>query len=195
MCDGGALNATGAPPKATWGNGADAIRIGAHSAHVTGTPLAAPIACTECHVKPTDALSSGHVTGPTATITWGPLARSSGAAPSWTRTTATCATTYCHGGYSGTFTYFFFDAYSTVAYAGGKGSPKWTDGPMTCTSCHANPPRNGNWHDPTHGGGSSCNLCHPDVDAAGTAITNPALHVNGAVDVVATFKTSCFGCH
>jgi hypothetical protein len=66
---------------------------------------------------------------------------------------------------------------------------------MTCTSCHANPPLTGNWHSGAHGGGNGCNLCHPHVDATGTAILNPALHVNGIVEVQAAYKSSCFNCH
>jgi hypothetical protein len=66
---------------------------------------------------------------------------------------------------------------------------------MTCTSCHANPPLNGNWHSGAHGGGNGCNLCHPHVNATGTAILNPALHLNGIVEVQAAFKSSCFNCH
>ena len=33
------------------------------------------------------------------------------------------------------------------------------------------------------------------MNAAGTAITNPALHVNGIVEVQAAFQSSCFNCH
>jgi predicted CxxxxCH...CXXCH cytochrome family protein len=194
LCHGGAANQTGAPPKGTWGFRTDASRIGAHAKHVTAGAISGAIACATCHVVPADALSAGHLNGSTATVTWGGIAASSGASPVWNRTTGTCASTYCHGGYSGTFVYDFWGP-ASAPYAGSKATPKWTDAPMTCTSCHGNPTNNGNWHSGLHGGGNNCNLCHPDVDAAGTTITNPALHINGTVEVQAAFKSSCFGCH
>ncbi|HET8646032.1 MAG TPA: CxxxxCH/CxxCH domain-containing protein, partial [Vicinamibacteria bacterium] len=35
MCHGGTDNVSGAPPKTTWGNGADALRVGAHTKHAS----------------------------------------------------------------------------------------------------------------------------------------------------------------
>ena len=66
MCHGGGHNATGAPPRATWGQGADPVRVGAHTTHVTAGALAPAFDCTACHEKPSDALSPDHVGGPTA---------------------------------------------------------------------------------------------------------------------------------
>jgi hypothetical protein len=195
MCHGGTDNTSGAPPRATWGNAGDPIRVGAHSAHVNGTAIAAPIACAECHVTPTDALSAGHVDGGTATVTFGPIASGGGATPLWTRGTATCATSYCHGTYQGTFDYFFYDTWYTATYRSTGGAPQWTDGPMTCTSCHGNPPNLNTWHNHGAAGGANCDLCHPDANAAGTAITNPALHVNGVVDLAPQWGPKCQWCH
>ncbi len=195
MCHGGVADATGAPPSGTWGHETDALRVGAHTAHVSANATAAAYACTECHVKPADALDAGHMDGSTVTVTWGGLARTGGAAPSWDRTAGTCAATYCHGNYAGTFTYFFFDGYYSVPYAGKRAAPRWSDGPATCGSCHGNPPQTGSWHLGAHGGGSNCDLCHADANATGTAITNPALHLNGAVDVNPAWDASCFNCH
>jgi predicted CxxxxCH...CXXCH cytochrome family protein len=194
LCHGGLVETSGAPPKGTWGFRTDLGRIGAHTKHVTAGAISAAVPCATCHVVPANATTPGHMNGSAATVTWGGIAATGGAAPTWNRGTLTCSSTYCHGGYSGTFVYDFWGP-AQVAYAGSNATPKWTDGPMTCTSCHANPPRNGNWHDPSHGGGSNCNLCHPNVNATGTAILNPALHINGVVDVQATYKSSCFGCH
>lgn len=67
MCHGGLENATGAPPKARWGSEADAIRIGAHTAHVVAT-ISAPIGCATCHPVPADALSPGHLGDGTADV-------------------------------------------------------------------------------------------------------------------------------
>jgi predicted CxxxxCH...CXXCH cytochrome family protein len=194
LCHGGTANTTGAPPKGTWGFRTDAARIGAHTKHVTAGAISAAVPCATCHVVPATALTTGHLNGSTATVTWGGIAASSGAAPAWNRATLTCASTYCHGGYSGVFNYDFWGP-ASAAYAGANASPRWTDGAMTCTSCHANPPQTGSWHSGLHGGGNGCDLCHPHVNATGTAILNPALHVNGIVEVQAAFQSSCFNCH
>jgi len=199
MCHGGVANPTGAPPKGTWGHATDALRVGAHTAHVQATKTSA-LDCTACHAKPADALSAGHVDG-AAQMVWGALAASGGAAPAWDSATGKCSSTYCHGNYSGVYTYEVYDwgsdTYATVyvSYTGAKAAPRWSDGPTSCASCHGNPPANGVWHSGSHGGGSNCNLCHPDADAAGTAITNPSLHVNGTVEVTAQFTSTCFHCH
>ena len=143
---------------------------------------------------PADAVAPGHLDGPSATVTWGGIAGASNAVPAWNRSTGTCASTYCHGGYSGSYAYYFWGD-AVAPYAGANATPKWTDPPMTCTSCHGNPPNNANWHSGAHGGGNGCNLCHPHVNATGTAILNPALHINGIVEVQGAFKSSCFNCH
>ncbi|MBI5071128.1 MAG: CxxxxCH/CxxCH domain-containing protein [Deltaproteobacteria bacterium] len=195
MCHGSTANGTGAPPRSTWGTGNEPLRVGAHTKHVTGGAIAAAIPCSACHVRPADAFSAGHIDPGPAEITWSPLVRSSNASPAWDRATATCSSTYCHGGYSGVYTVFFFDADYQHPYAGTNASPSWTSGtPMTCTSCHLNPPPTGAYH-AGHGGGTSCNLCHPHVNATGTAITNTALHVNGIIEVTAAWDPSCFNCH
>jgi predicted CxxxxCH...CXXCH cytochrome family protein len=194
FCHGGTANTTGAPPKGTWGFRTDAARIGAHTKHLTAGAISSAIPCATCHVVPANALSANHLNGSTATVTWSGIASSSGATPAWNRTTQTCASTYCHGGYSGVYNYDFWGA-AQAAYAGSGATPRWTDGAMTCTSCHAKPPQTGNWHSGAHGGGNGCNLCHPHVDATGTTILNPALHVNGIIEVQPTWKTTCFNCH
>ena len=205
MCHGGADNLTGAPPKTTWGNSADPVRTGAHGAHVAANAVAAPFACSVCHVMPADALSPGHVDAPLATVTWSGLARAGGAAPLWNRSAATCSSTYCHGNYSGTYAYQVWDygidgpITKYAPYAGSNATPSWTGGSATCDSCHGNPPRaTGVWHSGHHMGGNDCQLCHPDASGTGgigTAITNVALHVNGSVDVQPIWKTSCTDCH
>ncbi len=220
MCHGGVDNQTGAPPAATWGNAgdpargggtADPIRVGAHTKHVTST-LTRPIDCSACHLKPADALSTGHIdsSDAIATVTWGGLAVAGGANPAWDRTTGNCSATYCHGNYSGTFSYNVWDwgldasVTQYYSYVGIKATPGWTSGPMTCGSCHGNPPAGGNtWHSGHHGYSgvdsyNECQNCHPDaisVNGVGVAITNAALHVNGAVDVTPQWTSKCFGCH
>jgi predicted CxxxxCH...CXXCH cytochrome family protein len=199
MCHGGVANSTGAPPKATWGNGADPVRTGAHTVHVTGSAIAGPMSCDACHVTPADALAPGHIDNSTATVTWSGVATTGGASPSWTRATATCASVYCHGNYSGTFSYIFGGTFSSSPFAGAKASPTWTGAPMACNSCHGNPPRNGYWHSGTHGNGANaCEICHPDAtgpSGVGIGITNKARHVDGKIDVAPRWRTTCYSCH
>jgi len=154
-------------------------------------------------------VSAGHIDDPTpvAKVTFGGLAVAPApvAAPSWARATATCASTYCHGNYQGTYTYFSYnwgsDSFDeiTVSYVGARATPTWTDGPTTCGSCHGNPPRStGAWHSGAHGGGNDCQLCHPDASGSGgvgTTITDPTRHVNGVVEVTPKWSSRCFYCH
>lgn len=206
-CHGGTDNATGAPPRATWGNQADTVRVGAHTSHLEGTHgLANPVACNECHVVPADAFAAGHVDQPTATLTFGTLATSGGAVPLWTRTApATCSATYCHG----------------TTLPAGTGTPNrapvWTttDGSqISCgTACHGSPPPTGTnisgfpahvWHVTAAAGpGLGCTVCHSNIpNSAGTAIATPALHVNGTVNAYRANTTTpvsgswvCNDCH
>lgn len=189
------LNA--APPTDTSGR-TSSDKVGAHQAHLRAGERgrSAPIACTGCHAVPT---SLGHTDGVTQ-LTFGARARTGGANPAWNVSTQTCASTYCHGNYSGTYTYTYWDWGSdsavevTVPYAGARATPSWPATGSTCNACHGNPPQNYDWHK-GHGGGTSCNLCHPHVNAAGTGFTDPAKHVDGIVDVQPDWGSSCYGCH
>lgn len=205
-CHGGTDNLTGAPPRTTWGNGADAVRVGAHTSHVEGThALANPVACNECHVVPADAFAAGHIdqagTQTPADLTWGTLATTGGATPVWTRTPpGTCSATYCHG--------------STLPAGTGtpNRTPEWTttDGSqITCgTACHGSPPPTG----PDIGGkpahrfhiedrSRTCTDCHTNVaNAGGTAIANTALHIDGTKQVIRSGTAvpggwNCTFCH
>jgi predicted CxxxxCH...CXXCH cytochrome family protein len=218
MCHGGIDSQNGAPPKATWGNAgdpargggvADPLRVGAHTKHMA-TALMGSLDCGACHVEPTDALSPGHIVSgdSIATVTWGDMAVHGGTQPSWDRSAGTCASTYCHGNYSGVYAYFVWDwgAEDLVPmyapYSGARATPGWADGPVTCGSCHGNPPAaSGTWHTRYHGNlgyQRDCQTCHPDaksVNGVGTEITNPALHINGVVEVTPRWTSACWGCH
>jgi predicted CxxxxCH...CXXCH cytochrome family protein len=182
MCHGGTANATGAPPKATWGNTLPAdrtnVRIGAHTVHAAGTTSSPAIACTVCHPAHTSALDAGHLDGGTATVVLGGLSGGG----TWDRATGTCSGTYCHDG--GRF--------------GNDKAPTWTAaGPAACTSCHLAPP-----DDVGHNFHSfrsiPCSGCHGATTATRA---DPAYHVNGAKDVlyhgarISTGWSSCTGCH
>ncbi|MBI5443729.1 MAG: CxxxxCH/CxxCH domain-containing protein [Deltaproteobacteria bacterium] len=168
MCHGGVDNGTGAPPKTTWGNDGDPVRVGAHTRHLGESAIAPSLGCSVCHPKPLDALSADHVGGPTATMAFSGLAVAQGSPqPTWDRTEATCSNTYCHGG----------------SLAGGTNSaPVWTavgQGQAACGACHGLPPPAPH---PTLSGSTGCATCHPDtVDAGGTIIPPSAggKHLNG----------------
>jgi predicted CxxxxCH...CXXCH cytochrome family protein len=179
-------NLAAAPPAAP--SGAPAQVIGAHQAHLNppvpsslAHPLAGPLACSECHVVPTD---TAHATSPPAQIVqFGPLAKTATAnpgTPAWNGvttpsgiTTPTCSSVYCHGSFT----------WGTVT--GNAFVPDWTlgSGQATCGKCHGLPPT-GHIALPA---GVTCNGCHPGtVDANYNIIVDPAtglsLHVNGKVD-------------
>ncbi|MFL5271410.1 MAG: CxxxxCH/CxxCH domain c-type cytochrome, partial [Anaeromyxobacteraceae bacterium] len=125
-CHGNATTGSPAPPRGTHGETqTTAIAVGAHASHVTNSAIRAAIGCSECHVLPS---SIGHSNG-RVDITFGPLATTQGAAPVWTRASATCSSVYCHG--------------ATLDAGGASTAPVWTrvDGSqVACGTCHAAPP-------------------------------------------------------
>ena len=179
------------------------VGVGAHQAHLLpgASAISEPVACTECHVVPTNLLHVGP--GPTtpATLEWGPLARADGATPSFNPSSSTCAN-YCHG--------------QTLGAGGSNVAPIWNkvDGTQaSCGTCHASPPR-----DPPHLlhaspdlVGLACSHCHPagyTASSVGPAVI--PIHVNGVINTSATFLpdwsstaagpngwtgTSVVGCH
>jgi hypothetical protein len=146
----------------------------------------------------------------------GPAVSASTPNPTFDATAKTCSSVACHGVPAGTFSFYFPDGagdpqLNTVSYGGANSTtPSWyTSGAAGCTACHGNPPQNYVWHG-SHPGGNQCELCHPDavsVNGVATGLstatncgptrTTPcaSFHANGTVDVTATFKTTCLGCH
>jgi predicted CxxxxCH...CXXCH cytochrome family protein len=156
-----------APPRDTKGNTDTASRgVGAHQSHL-GATLATPVACSECHVVPSS--TRQHPTG-TLAVQFGPRASANGAAPAWSPTSATCSATWCHG--------------SQLA-GGATTAPVWTrvDGSQrTCTSCHGDPPPNGQHARHVNGQGFDCVVCHGTGYARSGSVLS-SLHVNGVRDV------------
>jgi predicted CxxxxCH...CXXCH cytochrome family protein len=218
-------SAKAAPPVDTAGQTASTA-VGAHQKHLFGSAIAAPIACAECHVVPSSVPHSNGIVD----ITWGKTATTGGGAsypvddaygtgiiapnpmagsPVWTSASATCSSTYCHGNYSGTFSFTYAYEPDSFNYTGSSAAPAWNGGPMTCGSCHAMPPNDKQWHNGNHGagGGNDCQLCHPDaigtatlvpgsgVIVTGLAITDPTRHVNGRIDLAPKWDDSCNVCH
>ncbi len=167
--------------------------LAAHPKHATAT-------CTTCHA----------CDGVVAFDPAGLAVMPGQPAPTFDAATKTCANVACHGVRAGTFSYFMPDGQGeaelrTFDYGSTpQPTPSWLTTGIGCAGCHGNPPRNGYWHSGSHalqgptGTVNQCQLCHPDAtgsNGVGTAITNPALHGNGVVDVQPRYKSSCFGCH
>lgn len=133
-----------------------------------------------------------------------------------TNVAASCSNIACHNVPAGIFTYWIYDwgadEMVPVSYNyGGMSSATalWQDNAATnCNSCHGNPPKNYHWHSgkhaPTISGANNCELCHPDAKSniapdgktiLSNYITAPSQHANGTLDVVAKYRSQCFGCH
>jgi len=149
------------------------VSVGVHEAHAT-TTIAAPLSCAQCHPARSASViaDAAHVDGNgLAEVALGALARTGGAAATYTRasaTSATCASTYCHGRFTG----------GTGATVG------WTSTTqVTCTSCHGNPPSTGEHSKHVSSERIGCYVCHNSVVNSSRVVTGPALHVNGVDDV------------
>ena len=156
-----------APPAGTLGETATTDHaVGAHMAHLTAGSLASAFACTDCHSPP---LSTNHGNG-VVEFSWSVLARGTGV-PSYDTVTFSCSTTYCHGNFTNGNT---------------ANAPVWTSGAAgaACGSCHGLPPGG------THPQNAACETCHTGYTVS---TVNPALHVNGLVDLGSLSCTSCHG--
>lgn len=193
FCHGASENATGAPPRDINGTtDPNAISFPPHTTHVMAT-IAKPFDCVQCHTKPTDVLSVNHIfeTNPTpgkAEVSFNGL--SNGASYDG----QSCSQVYCHSNGQSL-----------------SGHISKTDGPRTCTSCHAGINSSNSAfggmsgrHQRHMGEGLGCNECHSTVaDSSNLGIVDTSLHVNGNVDVSITASgftisgtNSCSGyCH
>lgn len=169
-CHGDPAAGNAAPPRSVRGATDTAqLAVGAHQAHLTAGALHQPIACGECHVVPDAVDAPGHMGKEYAAVVFGPLA--GGAAASWDRAAATCAT-YCHG--------------ATLS-GGSHTAPQWTrvDGTQaTCGACHGVPPP------APHVQSTGCGDCHDGYTAT---TVNLATHVDGKIDTNGASCTSCHG--
>jgi predicted CxxxxCH...CXXCH cytochrome family protein len=141
---------------------------GAHPSHETPS-IAAPIACSSCHVVPATVLDPTHLDG-TVHVIFSGLALARGAQPSWDGTS--CVAVACHG----------------ANLADPPATPAWQDtsgAQAVCGACHGIPPAQ---HTPS----TSCDraTCHGSEvveDATGRPLITQgpsrALHVNGVIDL------------
>lgn len=150
------------------------IGVGAHQAHLQAGSWRRDLSCEECHAVPTAVSDPRHIDGGPAELTWGLLASTGDASPLWNRAAATCEGVYCHGATLG---------------GGSNTSPLWTqvDGSQAaCGTCHALPPP------APHSASTRCADCHGAVVDANRNFVNPALHINGQVEVA---YAGCSACH
>jgi hypothetical protein len=186
-----------------------AMPAGGHDRHISNG-----YACTVCHAE-VIGLVNFDLAGPASSIKL-PL-------PTYDQVAKTCSNVACHSVPPGEFTYWFQGGDGEAAlwvapYGGGTVTPSWySTEKKGCAGCHDLSYQGGwyVWHSGYHGGGNTCQLCHTDavgtVTPTGpspTAALSPATncgpqkttacatyHRDGAVQVTAKFKSSCFGCH
>ncbi len=155
----------------------------AHTVHIDGGTDSSPFSCSECHTLYT---SLSHES-PTAVITFatvsGDIANLGGLTPSWSASTTTCSSVYCHG--NGAAPVSGTDGGTLITITDGAlTSPDWskTDGSQAqCNSCHGNPPVANSHIQCTK---DFCNVCHTNAVQGGDFTTGNTLHVNGVIDVM-----------
>jgi predicted CxxxxCH...CXXCH cytochrome family protein len=186
FCHGGTLNASGAPPKDIDGiEDPTLISFTAHTAHVVDEGYG----CEQCHYKPTDVLTNGHIFGD-ITPGYGEIDYTQGYSviATYNAATGTCSNAYCHGNGQAD-----------------NGTISDGDGPLGCTSCHSNLGDQAGWagmsgrHNQHLSEGAVCYECHANTVDAGNAIVGANYHVNGTKDVFSnelTAGATCTGnCH
>ena len=192
--------------------GAPERQAAAATAVVSCSPLAAhpkhaTASCATCHLcRGAGPDESGGVTFDPAGLAVAPGLPG----PAFDKVSRSCSNAACHGVLAGTYDYWYPGGdgelvLGTIAYGSPpRPTPSWLTTGLGCDGCHDNPPRNAPWHSGLHAGqgptGSmnQCQFCHPDATGTnnvGTAITNPALHGDRVVQVVAQWTSRCFGCH
>lgn len=145
----------------------DATAGGAHAAHVQGS-AARPggYACSTCHPNPpAEVIGAQHGNG-IVDVVFDPNVVAAGG--TYDATSGSCTVSCHHVG-------------------GARPTPAWSEtAKMGCSDCHGSPPAN---HFP-----GSCNNCHAEANAQGTALSGGPLHLNGTVDL-GDGSGRCGACH
>ena len=195
FCHGGTDNASGAPPRDIDGQTVAANLIfRAHTQHVASGADHVAFACTECHVKPANALDAEHWFDSTPGVPEVTFTAGLNATGTFDYATRTCANNYCHGNGRA--------ANGTVMNS----SPK-----PACDGCHPFQNSNGAaWatmsgrHNLHLGKGFKCYECHGGTLNTANAIADVTLHVNKQKDTKftgtnvaynANAKTCTGSCH
>jgi predicted CxxxxCH...CXXCH cytochrome family protein len=179
-CHGG-VNA--APPSDLSGNTQRTSKgVGAHQAHLAGGKIGAAVACNTCHAVPAKVSDVGHINDGVAEVKTDTTSLFYRSAASYTASSATCASTYCHGNFPN----------------GNNKTVSWTDitsvnSVIACGTCHGDPAKSdpedrarpktisqGGTH-PDKGAFNTthCSNCHGSVVDANLNFVNKALHING----------------
>lgn len=177
-CHGG-VNA--APPSDLSGNTQRTLKgVGAHQAHLTGGKIGAAVACNTCHTVPSKVSEAGHITNGIALVKTETTSLFYRSDASYSSTSATCASTYCHGNFPNGST-------KTVSWTDTTG----VNSVITCGTCHGDPTKSdpedrarpGGTH-PVKGafGTTKCMNCHGYVVDENLNFRNKLLHINGRVD-------------
>lgn len=174
FCHGGEENNTGAPPRDISNETeVSLLSFQSHTRHVT-TNWSEGFDCIQCHTKPTDVLSLGHIfigdsTPAEAEVNF---AQGLSAAASYDGNGA-CSNLYCHGNGQGD-----------------NGSALHTMTDLSCSSCHPDGSSGrDDWktmsgeHEEHLRRGAVCSQCHGATVDATQNIIDPALHVNGSVQI------------
>ncbi len=187
FCHGGDDNETGAPPQDLSGEPV-ALSFLAHSKHIAGE-IHESYDCVQCHQKPTDVLSEGHLfdaTAGEAEVDFSGGISGEGVYAGG----GSCSNLYCHG-----------NALDQL------GSYSHDSDPPTCNSCHPGPEAS---HLEYEGMGGQhllhvdrqvhCSECHADTIDINNNLVGTGVHVNGTVNLTITqldFNgTTCTGeCH
>ncbi len=166
-CHGGMDDVTGAPPVDMDGLGSD-LSFPEHGVHVQET-IHAAWGCAECHVRPDDVLSAGHLFVADATPGEAELSFVDGlSAEGAYAGSGSCGDLYCHGDGGGNL---------------GDWETSWS---TDCASCHGGPDAPGGLtgvHAEHLEEGLECEDCHAQVASGSEDIADPELHVDGHVDV------------
>ncbi|HMV69043.1 MAG TPA: hypothetical protein PKA64_19505 [Myxococcota bacterium] len=175
FCHGDPAEGSGAPPVHISGvdDGANASFI-PHLAHVQQTSIKRALDCAECHVKPSDVLSPGHLFLGDSTPGRAEVSFAAGisSAGQWPGANGSCSNLWCHGtGQRDT------------------GQIRHTATVDDCGDCHASAATPGRWgtmsgrHTLHLGEGLDCWECHGDTVDAQNRIVGFDEHVNRVADV------------
>lgn len=171
-CHGGDDNSEGAPPGDIDGeSNPAAITFTKHTEHVTmGSGTHGPFDCSQCHSTPQDVLTPGHMYDATPAVA--EVDFSAGLSHQGNYNMGSCTQMYCHG--------------NGQAHNGrAEDDPTFQE---NCGTCHGGY-YEGGWgnlsgeHSEHLGEGVACWDCHGNTTQDAQTINNPALHVNGRVNV------------
>ncbi len=190
-CHGGVDNTTGAPPEGISDEtDASETSFPPHTTHVEATRLKSALDCVQCHTKPTDVFSPGHLFDGDTTPGVADVRFAAGLSDAASWSGGTCSNVYCHGDGQGD---------------NGRVS---IDSTVDCGSCHAvRSSGEDAWermsgdHDEHIDEGVQCSECHGEVVDSRDQIVDVALHVNGTIELrlpsgVTRVGNSCTGsCH